>query len=340
MGTIVWVGIVFLLDLLTPLGVEVWVLYLPVIFAPALLNSSRQILVLTWACSGLVVAGSFFSHPGSLIISVVWSDVVNRGMGLLAIWLIAFAGLISARSWQLAQAVNALHRKTADLEAIKLLQRQVVETVAREQRRIGQELHDGIGQQLTGAGLMVNALAQRLSESSTEGRIARRLLTELDRAHQEVRILSRGLLPVQVESLGLQAALEDLAVHAREQSGVEVTFECPMSVRVADPRTATELFRIAQEAVSNALRHARPRQVQLRLLSEAEGLCLSIQDDGCGLQKCPEQCRGMGLRIMQYRAEQIGAILQIGPAPGNGTMVSCVLSRGCFDDPDKTGCST
>jgi signal transduction histidine kinase len=172
---------------------------------------------------------------------------------------------------------------------------------------------------------MADALAQRLSATATEKRIADRLLTGLDRVHQQVRDLSRGLVPVQVETEGLCAALDDLATRTSEESGIPVTFDCRAEMTVPFPAAATELFRIAQEAVSNALRHARPRHVQIMLLPGPEGLRLNIQDDGSGLRERPGEGKGMGLRIMQFRAEQIGGALMISPAEGGGTVVSCWL---------------
>src|SRR5262249_5016524 len=156
---------------------------------------------------------------------------------------------------------------------------------------------------------------------------AARLVAGLDRVHQQVRSLAHGLAPVQVEAKGLWAALDDLATSASEQSGIPVTFDCPEWGEVPNHATATQLFRIAQEAVSNALRHGQPRHVHVTLLFAPEGLRLSIEDDGAGMQGRPEESNGMGLRIMQYRAGLLGGLLQVGAAKGGGTVVTCALPR-------------
>jgi signal transduction histidine kinase len=133
----------------------------------------------------------------------------------------------------------------------------------------------------------------------------------------------------------LSAALDDLAARTTETSGIAVTAECPEWVELPDHATATQLFRIAQEAVSNAVRHGRPQHICLTLLTEANRLRLRIQDDGIGIQGGLEPCDGLGLRIMQYRAEQIGGVLQIGPSHGGGTVVTCTVPWS-VGDGEKT----
>jgi signal transduction histidine kinase len=141
-----------------------------------------------------------------------------------------------------------------------------------------------------------------------------------------------------VESRGLSAALQDLAARTSEASGISVTAECPEWVELPDHRAATQLFRIAQEAVSNAVRHGRPRQIRMTLLAEPSGLRLRIRDDGIGMPGAPEKCEGLGLRIMHYRAGQIGGTLQVGPCHGGGTVVTCTLPRS--DDNDEEECGS
>ena len=157
----------------------------------------------------------------------------------------------------------------------------------------------------------------------------------IDRVHQQIRILSRGLMPVQIEAKGLWAALDDLADTVGKQTGVTVTFDCPQGCEVADHNRAKELFRIAQEAVSNAL--ARTAQnIRLALLTFDRGLRLSIIDDGAGISPGAAQSTGMGLRIMQYRAEQIGAELHVGPCEEGGTIVTCFLGAKNDDGSSET----
>src|SRR5262245_37057407 len=330
---------VFVADLLSPLGATAWVLYLPVILAPVWLNNPRQVLIASAACSILVVVGFVLSH----LHSMPWPALRNRAMGLLALWLTAFAGIIICRrSLQLADAMKKLqseilqHQATEQALALSdqelhLREHEMLEIAAREQQRIGQELHDGVGQELTGLGLMANALSQRLADAGPERSIADRLASGLDGVHQQIRSLSRRLVPVQVEAKGLWAALDELVASASDQSGIPVTLSCNEWIEVGDHATATQLFRIAQEAVNNALRHGKPQHVNLSLTSGPEVLCLTIHDDGAGMPGILANGNGaagrsgMGLRIMQYRAEQIGGALHVGPAAEGGTIVTCTL---------------
>jgi PAS domain S-box-containing protein len=451
-GLALYSVLVFVVDLFTPLGIEDWVLNLPVILMPVLFRQARLVVVLTLACSATLALGSVYSPVGA---NPRWWDVLNRGMGLAAMWLIAALAIgMIKKSIRLTEAVDTLraeiaeHAKTRrtlelheerlhlavegagmgtfdvnlqtgkvvwsathmrmlgyeevsdrettverwqarvhpeDLDRVlearqealrrrsaytieyrinradngkvewlavfgryhynesgeavrflgvsfpvtrrKELEREVLEIAAREQRQIGQELHDGVGQELTGLGLMAQTLAQLLAGSAEGERIACRLLAGLDRVQHKVRELSRGLIPVHVESRGLAAALTDLAASTTQASGVSVTAECPEWVELPDPTAATQLFRIAQEAVTNAVRHGRPRHIRLTLLTEPNGLRLRINDDGVGIQREPDRCDGLGLRIMEYRAGLIGGVLRVTPPQGGGTVVTCTLPR-------------
>jgi PAS domain S-box-containing protein len=215
-----------------------------------------------------------------------------------------------------------------DLTQRKELEREVLEIPALEQRRIGQELHDDLGQELTGLALMADALAQRLKGSPGDAQLAAKVAAGLERVHQRVRALSRGLVPVEVDPEGLQGALEELATRTSEQAGAACTFECRGTVNLASAVIATHLLRIAQEAVSNALRHGRARRIHIGLHAEADTLTLSVRDDGVGVRGPLEETRGLGLRIMRNRAAVIGGTLTVGPGEAGGTLLTCILSTG------------
>lgn len=298
-------AIVFTVDLLTPPAVDVWVFYLPVILAPVWNNSTRQILIIALVCSLLVAIGSF-SFPFSI---PPLFDAMNRSMDILALWMTACA------------AITIAHRSLKS----KQLEDEVLHITEREQSRIGRELHDSVGQELTGLGLMANALRESTVNPTKKIQIADRMVEEIERIHEQVKILSRGLMPVLVESKGLWAALDDLAETTSSQAGIPVLFECIQPCDVSSHTIATELFRIAQEAVSNALRHGQPDTIRLSLHSQVDSLCLMIEDDGIGIKIDTEHSTGMGLRIMEYRARQLGGALSIASAPGAGTLVTCRL---------------
>lgn len=213
-----------------------------------------------------------------------------------------------------------------DSTARKQMEREVLEATSREQARIGQELHDGVGQELTGLSLTADAIAQRLrSRDAPEAALAERLTDGLVRVHEQVRALSHGLVPVEVDAEGLRAALETLAARTTAQTGVECTFACEGRCEVADTLTATHLYRIVQEAVSNALRHARPNTIAIHWRMTAGLLTLSVRDDGCGFTPPPVSSAGLGTRLMRYRAGMIGGHLTVARRPEDGTEVVCTL---------------
>jgi PAS domain S-box-containing protein len=223
-----------------------------------------------------------------------------------------------------------------DVSRRKKLEREVLDIATEQQRRIGHELHDSVGQELTGLGLMANSLTQSLTKGSSERKIVNRLIAGLDRVRLQVRNLSRGLAPVEMENKGFWAALDTLAARTRVQSGIDVRFDCPENVEMPSHESATELFHIAQEALSNALRHGNAHHIRMSLLPEPKGLCLQVHDDGIGMPpRDMLNCGGMGLQIMRYRAKQIGATLQVDSASESGTTITCVLRNASTREVDR-----
>jgi PAS domain S-box-containing protein len=216
-----------------------------------------------------------------------------------------------------------------DISARKQLEREVLEVATLEQRRIGQALHDSTGQELTALGLLAETLAESVEKQAPGAApLAAKVREGLRRTLAQVRAYARGLVPVDVDARGLPAALAELAARTGEVHGVRCTLECDEALEVADNHTASHLYHIAQEAVTNALRHGRPRQITIRLEGDSKLLALSVHDDGTGLPPEPPDSRGMGLKIMRYRAGLIQARLVIEPAAPTGTVVICTLSGG------------
>jgi PAS domain S-box-containing protein len=224
-----------------------------------------------------------------------------------------------------------------DVSERKELQRQVLMIAEQEQRRIGQELHDDIQQQLAGLGLLAQNMAdhiRRLSgKDSAEigaaqyeeaSRLADRVARGIAETGRRVRLIGRGLVPVEVDAEGLRSALEELAAHTSELHGVACEFQCPTPVEMCDNFVATHLYRIAQEAVTNALKHARPSRILVRLYRAEQSLVLTVLDDGIGIGE-KNDSDGIGLRIMEYRAGLIGGNLSVIPGQECGTEVNCTL---------------
>jgi two-component system CheB/CheR fusion protein len=219
---------------------------------------------------------------------------------------------------------TGIHR---DLSERKRLEREVVEAASMEQRRIGQDLHDSVAQELTALNLLARDLAETFrTEPARAEHLLGRIAEGLQRSHQGLRRVLRGLLPVAVDSAGLMAALADLADRTEREGKVMCTLECPIPVAVEDNLIATHLYLIAQEAVHNAVKHARPRSVRISLQSN-HSLVLSVECDGIGMRISPAANQGLGLRAMRNRAAIIGATLTIEPARPSGTVVTCVLPR-------------
>ncbi|MEQ1858727.1 MAG: GAF domain-containing protein [Chthoniobacteraceae bacterium] len=203
------------------------------------------------------------------------------------------------------------------------LEEELLKTSDNERTRIGQDLHDDLCQQLTGIEMHTEALKTQLDGLPAAQKAVERIGAYLRTATLQARSLARGLSPVQLGGEGLAPALRELVANMTALFRVACEFHSTVTVLVADPLKATHLYRIAQEAVSNAVRHGRATRVVVSLAGTARGAALTIADDGMGCSTSIWESTGMGLRIMQYRSEMIGATLRIQPRAGGGTSVSC-----------------
>lgn len=220
-----------------------------------------------------------------------------------------------------------------DLSPSRELERETNRAVVEEQQRIGQELHDGVGQELTGLALMADMLQKRLRTiSPPDATLATTMSTGLERVREDIRGLSRGLVPVEVDPEGLRSALQDLAASTGERSGVACSFRCIGRGVIADTTVATHLFRIAQESVGNALRHSRASAIEILLEEHGAQITLTVRDNGSGLPSDHARRGGLGLRIMQHRAGLVGGGVQLIQVPGGGTAVACTIPRRTAHD--------
>ena len=192
------------------------------------------------------------------------------------------------------------------------------------QLRVAQDLHDDIGQELTGLRLQTAVLAKGIPQSAQSiEKIVGDIAAALDRTHNKVRKLCQGMLPYQLEQGCLAGALNHLAAVTSENSQVRCEFSCLAADQVFDERVSAHLYRIAQEAIANALRHGKATSILVSLIREGEEAVLRIEDNGSGLAGSSVDSQGMGLRIMRYRASLLGAKLEIYAAPAGGTRVVC-----------------
>ena len=213
------------------------------------------------------------------------------------------------------------------LEERRQLERDIVTVSEYEQQRIGQDLHDGLCQNLAAIGCAVQALADDLEgRSLPEARDAAMIAESVRQATTEARDLARGIFPVHVDRSGLAAALGDLARKNSRLTGAEISFREEGEAHLENPEAAMHLYRIAQEAVANAVRHGHARHVSTELLARGGELQLKISDDGTGIRaSAGSKGEGMGLRTMRYRAQVLGAGLEITSRRSGGTTVICVL---------------
>jgi two-component system, LuxR family, sensor kinase FixL len=212
-----------------------------------------------------------------------------------------------------------------DVTERRELEREIADAATHEQQRLSRDLHDSIGQELTGLTMMAVKLAGALEDHSPQdAEAAARLVEGLKRTLQQVRRISRGLAPVDIEAGGLTVALAQLAEQTRLMAPTECIFRCQSPVVLRDPGVANHLYRIAQEAIANALQHAHARTITIVLDADSRFCRLTVDDDGQGIDPARNGSgQGTGLRIMQYRANLIGAQFRVEPLPAGGTRICC-----------------
>ena len=231
--------------------------------------------------------------------------------------------LVGERTMKLRVAHSQL---LEEAEERKRLEAEVTHAVEAERERLGQELHDGIAQDLTGIGLLLRVLEHKLKKPSPKhSSEAGRLCKLLEKTHECARNLARDFYPVELEQHGLLVALKGIAMRTQQQFGVACALEdgahAPLQMNEA---TAVQLFRIAQEAVHNAVKHAQAKKILIHLSKQDGAWLLTVEDDGVGLPGDAHGSSGMGQRIMQYRARLIQGTLTVHSTEGCGVIVSCV----------------
>ncbi len=206
------------------------------------------------------------------------------------------------------------------------LNEDAVEMSSRERMRLGQELHDSVGQLLSGVTFLARALENKLSaqalpeavDAAEIGQIVLQALTQ-------TRNLARGLFPVELEADGLIDALTELTGTLAKLFGVSCRVEVQDKVVISDRTVANHLFRLTQEAISNSVKHGRATEVIVGLSWQSQEAELFVRDNGVGLPAQEARSNGLGLRIMNYRARRIGGRLSVEPTEDGGTLVKCIF---------------
>lgn len=223
-------------------------------------------------------------------------------------------------------AVVAVTIITSDITERRRLEKEVLEIAESERARIGRDLHDGLGQSLTGTALLSKGLQQQLEAvAPAQAEQARLISALIDETIGTTRRLANVLFPAALERGGLQGALDELVIGVERMYGAKCTVKLAEGAAPEDRSRATHLFRIVQEAVNNALRHGKATRIAVLLIRRRSGSVLMIRDDGVGCRVDALAGEGMGLRSMRYRASVLGGTIEFRSSPGKGTTVVCRL---------------
>ena len=310
-------------DYLTGFNLSFAVFYLlDIAFAAWLIG--RGVALAVSALSIIIsVAGDWAAGAHySTVLVPIWNALILTVVYVIVVWLL---GALRAAQQELERKVDqrtcALMREIGERER---LEKEILEISEREQRRIGHDLHDGLCQHLTATAMAGQVLGQKLSARSlAESKDAGEIVRLIEEGIAMTRNMAHGIAPLDMESEGLITALRGLAANVSRMSKVACMLECDSPPSIEDAEAATHLYRIAQEAVQNALRHGKPRQIVMSLSRVRDRAELTIEDDGTGLPEDWQSGRGLGTRIMAHRAQMIGGALSIEPNPTGGTFVTC-----------------
>ncbi len=208
----------------------------------------------------------------------------------------------------------------------KRLERELLAVREKEQRLIGREMHDSMGQMLTGIAVKSKGLELKLkSKSLHESADAAEICELASEAIAQTRRLARMLYPVDIETGGLISALQALASGTKDLLKISCQFKCKNAVPIRDPVAARHLYRIAQEAITNAARHGKPKNIRIELASAKGKSTLKVANDGKDFPRILGKKKGIGLKIMEYRATMMGGMLDVGRGRKGGTIVTCTF---------------
>lgn len=275
--------------------------------------------VLAWLASD-IAAGVQWAHP----LIPVWNASLRMAYYVTIVVLLArLHELQGSLEERVRERTAALTRA---LEDRRRLEHELLEISDREQRRMGADLHDTLSQHLAGTALACAVLAKRLDTiSPEEAERARKIVRLVEEGTALSRNVAKGLNPVELFDEGLMFALRDYAANVSKMFNVDCSFECEYPVLFDNPSTTVQLFRIAQEAVTNAVKHGKATEIVIALSADEDSVTLKITDNGVGIPASLPSGKGMGLRIMGHRANLIDAALHVGPRSGKGTVVTCIL---------------
>ena len=271
-------------------------------------------------------------HYSSLLVPL-WNGAIA-----LTVYFVVVKTLVSLRKLYQELETRVRQRTVAlanEMEERARLEKELLEISERSQREIGHDLHDGLGQHLTATAFASQVLTGQLeARSLPEAASARHLVKLVEEAINLTRTFARGLQPVEMEAQGLMDGFQELARASSERFKISCEFECREPVLLDDTESSTQLYRIAQEAVTNAVKHGKAKSINVSLEKQQDAVTLTITDDGTGLPDNARSSKGMGLHIMAYRARMIGATFDIERLPESGTRITCKLPSSKILSPE------
>jgi signal transduction histidine kinase len=293
--------------------------------------------------------GSLVFGFAIVIIGLTAWVVANRAAGIpdIGFWSVGTVcvsyALFGGVLWKLGTLMRELDRRVQErTEALRRevaerqrLDREIAQVADRERRRLGQGLHDTLGQHLTGTALAAQVLKEKLAvRAAPEAPEAEKVVDYIEQGIELTRNLARGFFSLELEGEGLIVGLQGLAEDIKERFRIDCVFDGQDSVQVHDSATATQLYRIAQEAATNSAKHAAAGRIAIRLAMDGSELTLSIIDDGIGFPDKLPSPQGLGLRLMRHGAALIGGSFDIRRNGGRGTIATCKLSIPSDSDLD------
>jgi len=315
-------------------GIVGYIDYLTGYERPLLLFYLLPISLATWFGSlriglGMAVVSVAASMLSDLAAGIPTLGFWNAGMAFASYAL--FAGVLGKLRTLIGELDRRVQERTAALQREmaerRRLDQEIAQVADRERRRLGQDLHDRLGQHLTGTALAAQVLKEKLAaKSAPEVTEAEKLVHYVEEGIDLTRNLARGFFSPELEADGLSVALEGLAENISERFAVNCIFHGEGLIPMRDSEVATQLYRIAQEAATNAAKHAAPEQIDIRISIDDSELTLAITDDGVGFPDTPSESKGLGLRLMRHGAALIGGTFKVRRNGQRGTIATCKVT--------------
>ena len=333
LGSLAMLAVVGYVDYVTGYAISLLVFYL----LPLLMGLRYVGTGFAFLLAVLAALTSLLADVGAGIgYNDYWTPLWNTGIRMSIFLLLVV--LFSSRNFLKTLVDQQTQKLRHEIRERTRLEKELLEIAESEQRRISHDLHDSLGQHLTATALAGKILATRLANKTVvDPAAASRLVALIEEAIDLTRNLARALHPIELSTEGLAVALQNLAANLSKAFDVSCSFQNSGTVVLPDPKSGIHLYRIAQEAATNAIRHGRARNISISLDATSKSLMLAVTDDGTGLPADARTKAGMGLRIMDYRAGMIDATFEIQNLPAGGARAVCVLHQGRTDIENYAG---